>query len=112
MGRENLRKFTGSLNPISGSVSALAFSYTFLENLALVAYMCEGGTLGDDMTFALQGKLHLSRILKEMIDIEEAFLASVSLICTMLKFKVLIMSNSNNPSEYSSKCCGDIWSLA
>ncbi|CAI7601442.1 unnamed protein product [Penicillium pancosmium] len=56
IGREHIGKFAGSLNPICGSVIALAFPYTLPENLALVAYMCESGAVADD--------------------IEEAFLAS------------------------------------
>lgn len=64
IGREHIGKFAGSLNPICGSVIALAFPYTLPENLALVAYMCESGAVADGMSFVLQGKLHLSRILK------------------------------------------------
>lgn len=51
LGKEYLGKFPGTLNPVSGGVSALALPYTLPENFALVSYIIEAGTLGDGMSF-------------------------------------------------------------
>lgn len=47
LGKDNIGKIVGCLNPVAGGAAALALPFTFPENIALVSYMIEAATVYD-----------------------------------------------------------------